>query len=645
LASDTRKAVRPGGYAVEQKPSSETPVSIQPDTLALKQKAEEEGLETIWERFAAQQPECGFCQLGLSCRICAMGPCRIDPFGDGPQRGICGADADIMVARNLARMVAGGAAAHSDHGRDLVETLLAVAEGHAPGYQLTDLAKLDRIAAEYGVAPELPPLTKARELALAMMEEYGIKKGHLTFTKRLPATRLEKWQALGITPRGIDWEIAEMMHRTHMGVDNDPVNLLLQALRTALADGWGGSMIATELSDILFGTPQPAASQANIGVLKADQVNIILHGHNPLVSEMVVRAAQDPELLQRARELGAQGINLVGLCCTGNEVLMRKGIPMAGNHLVQELALITGAVEAILVDYQCILPSLGDLAACYHTIFFSTSPKAKFPKATHLAFTPETGEALGREVVARAVENYARRNPERVFIPASPVQQFTGFSVEAILAALGGTPEPLLEAIKAGQLRGAVGVVGCNNPKVTQDFGHTTLTRELIARDILVLDTGCAAVAHAKAGLKVPEAAELAGDGLKAVCRSLNIPPVLHMGSCVDNTRILALVAALAQALGVDTDQLPVAAAAPEWYSEKAVAIASYAVASGVFTVLGVVPPVLGSKTVTEVLLKGLTQHLGACFAVEPDPKKAAALIIRHIEEKRRGLGLEARGV
>lgn len=630
---------------MEKEVSSGNPASIQPDTLALKEKAKQEGLETIWERFAAQQPQCGFCELGLSCRICVMGPCRLDPFGEGPQRGVCGADADIMVARNLGRMVAAGAASHSDHGRDLVETLLAVAEGHAPGYQLTDLAKLDRVAAEFGVAADLPPQAKAKELALALMEEYGIRKGYLSFTKRLPAARLAKWQALGIAPRGIDWEVTEMMHRTHMGVDNDALNLLLQAMRTALADGWGGSMIATELSDILFGTPQPTASQANIGVLKAEQVNIILHGHNPLVSEMVVRASQDPELVKRAQNLGAKGINLAGLCCTGNEVLMRKGIPMAGNHLVQELALITGAVEAMVVDYQCILPSLGGLAGCYHTLFFTTSPKAKFPKATHLSFTPETAEALGREIVARAVENFARRTPERVFIPTSPAQQITGFSVEAILGALGGTPEPLLEALKAGQVRGAAGVVGCNNPRIQQDYGHVNLTKELIANDILVLDTGCAAVAHAKAGLKVPEAAELAGPGLKAVCQALKIPPVLHMGSCVDNSRIVHLAAALAQTLGVDLDQLPVAAAAPEWYSEKAATIACYAVASGVYTVLGVAPPVLGSKTVTDILLNGLTAHLGACFAVEPDPKKAAGLIVRHVEEKRRSLGLDARKV
>ncbi|MCK9377082.1 MAG: anaerobic carbon-monoxide dehydrogenase catalytic subunit [Syntrophobacterales bacterium] len=623
--------------------SPDKPLSIHPDTLAIVDKARAEGLETVWDRAAAQEPQCGFCELGLSCRICVMGPCRIDPFGDSPQRGICGADAHIMVARNLARMIAAGAASHSDHGRDLVETLLAVSESRAPGYKIADAAKLDRLAAEFGVAAELAPLAKAKELALAMMEEYGIKKGYLTFTRRLPAARLEKWRTLGIEPRGIDWEVTEMMHRTHMGVDNDPVNLLVQALRVALSDGWGGSMIATEVSDILFGTPQPVASQVNLGVLKADQVNIILHGHSPLVSDTVAQAAQDPQLLARARELGAAGLNLVGLCCTGNEVLMRRGIPMAGNHLVQELALVTGAVEAMVVDYQCIMPSLGDLAACYHTKFYSTSPKAKFPGATHLPFSPENAQALGRQLVAQAVEDFARRRPERVLIPVTPVSQISGFSVEVIQTALGGTWDPLLNAIKAGQVRGAVGVVGCNNPKVVHDYGHTTLTRKLIEADILILDTGCAAVAHAKAGFKQLEAAALAGPGLRAVCQALGIPPVLHMGSCVDNTRIINLVAALAQALGVDLDQLPVAAAAPEWYSEKAATIASYAVACGIYTVLGVTPPVLGSSAVTDLLLNGLQGPLGATFAVEPDPAKAADLIINHVEAKRRALGLEAR--
>lgn len=616
-------------------------LTVTQDAPGVIEKARREGIETVWDRHEAQKPRCGYCDLGLSCRICAMGPCRIDPFGEGPQQGVCGADADIMVARNLGRMIAAGSASHSDHGRDLVETLLAVGEGRAPGYAIADEGKLRALAAEYGIATDgKDALALARELAEEMLEEFGMKKGRLQFVNRMPASRVAVWEKLGLLPRGIDREVTEMMHRTHMGVDNDYVNILLHGFRTALADGLGGSMIGTELSDVLFGVPKPTTSRANLGVIRADQVNILLHGHNPVVSEMVARAAEDPALVARAKELGAQGINLVGLCCTGNELLMRRGIPMAGNHLMTELVLVTGAVDMMIVDYQCIMPALTRTAGCYHTKFVSTSPKAKFPGAEHREFNPENAEALAREVVREAVENFRNRKPGAVSIPAEPVSQMSGFSVEAVLEALGGTPKPLVDAIAAGKIRGAVGVVGCNNPKVKHDQGHVELTRRLIANDILVLDTGCAAVANAKAGFKVPEAADLAGPGLREVCKALGIPPVLHVGSCVDNTRILHLAGALANALGVDTAQLPLAGAAPEWYSEKAVAIAFYVVAAGITTFLGVVPPILGSPNIVKLATEGLEDVIGARFVVEPDPAKCAEAITAHIEAKRTGLGI-----
>jgi carbon-monoxide dehydrogenase catalytic subunit len=381
-------------------------------------------------------------------------------------------------------------------------------------------------------------------------------------------------------------------------------------------------------------------SQVNLGTLKADAVNIALHGHNPLLSDVIVQAAADPELVAAARAVGASGINLVGLCCTGNELLMRKGVPMAGNHLMQELAIMTGALEAMVVDYQCIMPAVTDVARCFHTRVISTADKAKFPGALHISFDPQHGLEIGKTIVRQAVEAFPNRNPDRVRIPDGPVPMMAGFSVEAILGALGGTPQPLVDAIAAGSIRGAVGVVGCNNPKVPLDYGHVTLTRRLIENDILVLVTGCAAVANGKAGQMVPDAAKLAGPGLRAVCESLGIPPVLHMGSCVDNTRILVLAAALADHLGVDISQLPLAGAAPEWYSEKAVAIGAYVVASGITTVLGVQPPIFGSPKVVDLLANGLDGVVGARFAVEPDPEKAAILIRRHLEEKRRGLGL-----
>ncbi|MDE3135868.1 MAG: anaerobic carbon-monoxide dehydrogenase catalytic subunit [Acidobacteriota bacterium] len=611
------------------------------DAREMIDRAAAEKIPTVWDRLSAQEPQCGYCAMGVSCRNCAMGPCRIDPFGEGPQKGVCGADADTIVARNLGRAIAAGASAHSDHGRDILETFEALAEGKTSGYRITDAEKLKALARERGIATDSRPINEvARDVARSMFEEYGSRKSSLDFLARVPEKRRELWRKLGVTPRGIDRENVEMLHRTHMGVDNDYVNILLHALRTSLSDGWGGSMIATELSDVMFGTPKPVVSQVNLGTLKADHVNIALHGHNPMLSDVIVQAAQDPELVRLAKEKGAKGINLVGLCCTGNELLMRRGVPMAGNHLMQELAIMTGALEAMVVDYQCIMPSVTDVAKCFHTQVISTFDKAKFPGAIHLTFVPERGIEIGKEIVRRGVEAFSNRNPQRVRIPVEPVPMMAGFSVEAILGALGGTPQPLIDAIAKGTIRGAVGVVGCNNPKIPQDYGHVALTRRLIENDILVLVTGCAAVANGKAGQMMPESAEQAGPGLRSVCKALGIPPVLHVGSCVDNSRILVLAAALANALGVDIDKLPLAGAAPEWYSEKAVSIGAYVVASGIFTVLGVQPPIFGSKNVVDLLANGLDGVVGAKFAVEPDPEKAAVLIRRHIEAKRAGLGL-----
>jgi carbon-monoxide dehydrogenase catalytic subunit len=451
---------------------------------------------------------------------------------------------------------------------------------------------------------------------------------------------VELWKSLGIDPRGIDREIVECMHRTTMGVDNDYVHLLLHGFRASIADGWGGSMIATELQDVLFGTPKPIRSMANLGVLERELVNIIIHGHEPLLSEMIVAAASDPEMLALAKKHGAKGINVAGICCTGNEVLMRHGVPVAGNFLQQELAIATGAVEAMVVDVQCVMPSLGGIAGCYHTKLISTSPKAKFPGATHMEFHEDKALETAKEIVKAAVDNYPMRSKARVNIPDIKTDCMVGFSVEAILGALGGNLDPLLGAVKSGAIRGIGAVVGCNNPKVKQDFGHINLVKELIKNNVLVVTTGCNAQACAKAGLLRPEAAELAGDGLKTVCQALGVPPVLHMGSCVDISRMMVACAAIANALGVDISDLPAAGAAPEWMSEKAVSIGAYVVASGVFTVLGTVPPVLGSQNVALLLTKGIKDVVGATFAVEPDPFKASKMMIDHIESQRAKLGL-----
>ncbi|THB63575.1 MAG: anaerobic carbon-monoxide dehydrogenase catalytic subunit [Desulfovibrio sp.] len=616
-------------------------LTIWDDAKQMIKKAEADGVETVWDRLEDQTPHCKFCEGGLTCNKCVMGPCRIIAGGDKKQRGVCGADADLTVARNFGRFVAAGAASHSDHGRDLLDTLEAIGAGETSDYTIRDEAKLKRICEEAGLnVAGMDAKAMAEALAERFFEDYGCRRGELAFLARLPKQRTELWAKLGITPRSIDREVVEMMHRTHMGVDSDPVSLCLHAARVSLSDGWGGSMVATELSDIIFGTPEPRQATVNLGVIKEDQVNILVHGHSPIVSEMILAAVKDPELLAQAKAAGASGINLAGLCCTGNELLMRQGIPMAGNHLMTELALVTGAVEAVVVDYQCIMPSLVNVANCYHTKFFSTSDKAKFAGAEHVEFNYTNAKDQAKVVVARAVEAFKERDKNRVDIPGEPVSMLTGFSNEAILGALGGTPDPLLDAVKGGQVRGAVGIVGCNNPKLKHDYVHVNLAKELIKRDVLVLVTGCATVAMGKAGLLMPDAAEQAGPGLSAVCKSLGIPPVLHVGSCVDNARIIHLCAVLANALGVDIADLPVAASAPEWYSEKAAAIGLYAVSSGIYTHLGLPPNITGSEAITNLALGGLEGVVGAAFAVEPDPFKAADLIDARIKAKRKALGL-----
>ena len=628
----------PGHVAPERVPEKVEERAMDPSVKEVLSKTMLEGVETVWDRFEKQQPPCKFCESGVSCQRCAMGPCRI--MGEGKLRGVCGANADLIVSRNLLDQIATGAASHSDHGREVAETLLKAARGEAPQYGIEDEAKLMLLAKEYGLDTNAPVNKVAEKLALAMLDEFGTVKGDLTMAKRLPAGTYEMLKKAGLLPRSIDREIVEAMHRVHMGVGADYRDILGQGVRASLGDGWGGSMIGTELSDVIFGTPGIKKSKVNLGVLKKDHVNISLHGHNPVLSEMVVKAAELPEMKKRAESVGAKGINLVGLCCTGNELLMRKGVPQAGNHLSQELVITTGALEAMIVDYQCIFPSLPHTAACYHTKVITTSPKARIPGGRYMEVTPENGFEQAKRMVELAIDNFKNRDNDRVLIPNKPMDAVVGFSVESLRAALGGTLKPLLDLILEGKIRGAVGIVGCNNPKIKHDYGHITLAKELIRRNIVVVETGCASIACAEAGLMKPEAADLAGKSLGTVCRSLGIPPVLHMGSCVDNTRILNLAAELANLAGVRVDQLPIAGAAPEWYSPKAVAIGCYFVGSGVSVALGVMPKISGSANVIKMLTEDINGAVKAKFWVEPDPKKAAAILFDHIEGKRADLGL-----
>ncbi|NJD03102.1 MAG: anaerobic carbon-monoxide dehydrogenase catalytic subunit, partial [Ruminiclostridium sp.] len=535
-------------------------------------------VETIWQRYEKMLPQCGFGLNGLCCRNCVMGPCRIDPFGEGPDKGICGATAGIISMRNLMRMVAAGSAAHSDHGRHIAHTLLMTGEEKAGDYQIKGKEKLHALAKEYGIDTENTSDNQlAIEVAKAAYSDFSRQEGEMSFIKRAPEKRQELWRKLGIVPRGIDREIVELMNRTLMGVDNDELSLVKQGFRTALSNGWGGSMIATELSDVLFDAPKPVRAKVNLGVLRQENVNIVVHGHEPTLSDIMVVAASDPELIKYAKSKGADGICLGGICCTANEILMRHGVPIVGNFMQQELAITTGIVDVMLVDVQCVIPALGSLCKCYHTKMISTSPIAKFPYAEHMEFDEKNALDIARKIVRTAIDNYSNRIKEKYNTSSETMDCVAGFTAENIFTILGGkyraSYRPLNDAIISGRLRGAVGIVGCNNPKQMHDYGHITLAKELIKNNVLVVSTGCSAIASAKAGLLKPEAVELCGKGLREVCEAVGIPPVLHSGACVDISRILITLcnSLLEGGLGNDFSDLPVAGAAPEWMSEKAV--------------------------------------------------------------------------
>lgn len=629
--------------------------SADPASVEMLRIADRDGIETFWERHEKQQPQCSYGQLGTCCRICSMGPCRIDPFGEGPTRGVCGATADTMVARNLARMAAVGSSAHSDHGRKVTQLLKAVAAGANTDYRITDAEKLYAVATRLGIETGERPLTDiAADVAAAAARCFGKQDEEpiVFLEKYMPKKRFDRLKGLeeslyeatgakmGFLPRGIDREAVDILHRTHFGCDHDPLSLVVQSARCSLSDGWGGSLIATELQDILLGTPSIRQVKANLGVLEEASVNVVVHGHEPVLSAKVVEMARLPEMQRLAEEVGAQRVNVVGLCCTGNEVLLRQGVGMAGNEAQSELAIMTGAVDAMVVDVQCIFPALADLCSCYHTCFITTSEQSKIPGAIHIQFDEHRADEIAAKIVRTAIEAFPNRNKAKVYIPRHTANAMVGFTVEEILKALGGTPQPLIDLIVNGTIKGVAGIVGCNNVKVQQDRFHRSLTTELIKRDILVIGTGCWAVAAAKAGLMDLPARELAGPGLKAVCEHLGIPPVLHMGSCVDCSRMLNLAGGIADHLGVDISDLPLVGSAPEWTTEKAVAIGTYFITSGIPVHLWPLPPILGGPEVTRILTQDVKEVLGGWFFVEEDPVATADQMEAIIMDRRKALGL-----
>lgn len=621
-------------------------VTICDATAQMIKKAERDGVEIAFHR-AATMKACPIGADSACCKHCAMGPCRLvskDPYG---KVGICGATIDTVMARNFGRMVASGSAAHTDHGMSMLDVFREVVKGNIKDYKITDPMKLTEVARSIGIEVEGRGQEEiAMDLYRELERTYTQVEGEIPFAKRVPEKTLETWRKNGIVPRGAMREIMELMHRTHMGVDQDYENITRQCSRAALADGWGGSMVATEISDILFGTPTPVRSEVNMGCLKEDEVNIIIHGHEPNLFESMLDSVNDPTLIKAAEEAGANGINLLGMCCSGAEMLSRHGIPHAGNFMSTEAILVTGAVDAMGVDVQCIKQALGKVAECYGTKLFTTNPRCRIEGVEHIEFHELTPRACTDAIVENAIVRFKNRKLP-VEIPKIKNMGVHGFSHEYINYMLGGTFRssytPLNDNIINGRIRGVAGVVGCTNPRVKQDWVHVELVKELIKNDILVVQTGCSQIALAKAGLYTPEAAHLAGPGLREVCEAVGMPPVLGVGSCVDNSRILIACSEMVRegGLGESIADLPVAGAAPEWMSEKAISIGQYFVASGVYTVFGVTFPIIEETKFHKLLFDGLEEMGFGKWGFSPDPYEMARMMIAHIDKKRKALGID----
>ena len=625
--------------------------SIDPAAQEMIIRAEELGITTAFSR-ADEMAPCNIGGAGMCCKNCSMGPCRLTKDGSV---GVCGATIDTIQARNLTRAIAAGAAAHSDHGRGMAETLKAAANGEAEGYYIRDVAKLRTVASYYDIPIEgRSPNEIANDLADLYLAQFGQQHGTVALVHRAPAKRQELWEKQGVVPRGVDREIVECLHRTHIGDDQDADHILQHAVRTALGDGWGGSLIATDVSDILFGTPAPILGQANLGVLKEDMVNVIVHGHEPTLSQMIVAATQLPEIIEYAHQAGAKGVNLSGICCTANEILMRQGIPAAGNFLHQELSILTGAVEAMIVDVQCIMQALVGVAENFHTKIITTSSKVKIKGATHIEFHEDKALTIAKQILKEAIDNYQNRGKTQ--IPSDREDLIPGFSHEYINYMLGGSYRasfrPLNDAIISGRIRGVAAIVGCNNPRSKQDFLHTYVTEKLLKEDVLIVETGCGAIASAKLGFLLGEAGlDKVGPGLREICEAVGIPPVLHMGSCVDNGRILTVLTQMVEegGLGDDIDQIPAVGLAPEWMSEKALSIGTYCVASGAYVIFGGSSPVSGmpdrvsdSDLVSKLISEGWEEKFGGKLEFIPDPDDMIKATLDHIDNKRAALGLPA---
>lgn len=619
---------------------------LDPVTEVMHKRAKELGIRTVWERYKENHTRSEEAPFQATCMTCQQGPCV-----NVNRTGVCGMNKDVIIAKNLVSETTIGASAHVGHARRIANILKSVGEGSVSGFQINDPEKLESLYKGLGLDGAKTDNEKAVEVADVIMDDLskldGVPK-MLLF--KASEERRNLWGEKGTLIDGGCPEIMEAQNRIAMGMDHDMENLLLGACRLGLVDAYCGMYPATMIQDILLGVPKVVQVKTNLTVIESDKINVVIHGHIPFLPDVVARAVDEYN-----DNLGHEPkINVVGMCCTGMEVLMRRGINFGGDILQQELAIATGAIELVVADIQCTQPAIVDAAEHFHTKIVTTDPMAKMEGTTYIEFKPEHAEEIGRELIKMAVDNYAKRDHDKVFIPDNePHDMLGGFSTEQLIEALdrvkpGDPVGALVDNIKNGNIRGIAAVIGCVTPR--DDYGYRTveLLRELIKNNILVVLTGCVATIASYWDLLKPDPTYPGvGESLAAVMDVITkankleaVPPCLFMGSCVDNSRIEEVLKAVAGHLDVRIDQLPIAGSAPEYIAEKAIPIGFWTVSLGIFTHIGDQPNIAASERVVKWLSDDVEQIFGGKFYVEPDPYKSAEKIIEVIEDKRKALGI-----
>jgi anaerobic carbon-monoxide dehydrogenase catalytic subunit len=625
-------------------PSKQDVIEQTPDPAVREMmlRAEQIGIDTAFDRFDAQQPQCSFGLAGVCCKICNMGPCKITPKSP---KGVCGADADLIVARNLLRSAAAGASQHGMHAREVILSLKWAAEGRL-NIPIMGQQKIRDTAKSFGIKTEHRQIKHiASDLADALLEDMSrtVPAEHRTIKACAPAERQEVWKDLDIIPISAYHEVFEAFHKSGCGTDGDWKSVMQQFLRCGLSFTFSGVVGASIATDSLFGVGDRVTSKVNIGALKKGYVNIAVHGHLPTLVSQIVAVGQEEKFVELAKSKGAKGIQFYGICCSGLAAMYRYGgvIPLS-NAVSAELVLGTGALDLWVADVQDVFPSIMEVAKCFKTTVVTTSESARLPGAERFEYDHqhsniEQTRELAEKIVMRAIESFEARRGIPVYIPPYEVDAEVGFSVEYVHKRF-GSMQPLADALREGKILGIVNMVGCSNPKVLYEKATVDVADVLLKNNVLILTNGCAAFPLMKLGYCNVSALDKVGDSMREFLTP-DLPPVWHVGECIDNTRSTGIFAGVAGASGHKICEMPYAFTSPEWGNEKGLDAALGFRLMGINSYHCVEAPIYGSKNVIEFLKEGTKETLGSAMHVDVDPVALGNKIVEDIKAKRRALG------